>query len=374
MSKSGFVLAESLYSAFAKFMKPEYLYAGVLVFVLLIIAIVLAVYFILFDAKRKSKRKKEILKHLEVWISRAILEELEKNDAGGFDIPPKFKRILQKKDTKKIVIDELLHTKKSLVGASADNIVLLYEQLGLKMESLLKMRSALWYVKARGIQELYEMEQRDTQRSIYKYTNSSEEFVRNEAQTGIIHLMSFQGLRFLDIVSYPISEWQQLKMINQLSQLPFTELPNLHRWLKSPNPTVVAFALKITDFYQQFQMHDIVVETLRHYKENVRIQAITTLGRITNETTAQVLAEHFPEENFIVKQKILDVLSLIATSAQMEFLFELLNDENNYIKLKAAKALARCGSYGLQVLSAKATMQPHPYANILSHVKDEINN
>lgn len=355
-------------------MKPEYLYAGVMVFVLLIITIILAIYYILFDAKNKNRYNREVLRHLEIWISRAILEELERNDKGGFDIPAKFKRILQNKEAKKLVIDELLHTKKSLVGASADNIVLLYEQLGLKMESLIKMRSPLWHVKARGIQELYEMDQKDTQRSIYKYTNSSEEFVRNEAQTGIIHLLGFQGLRFLDIVSYPISEWQQLKMIDQLSQLPFTELPNLHRWLKSPNPTVVAFALKITDFYQQFHMHDMVIETLRHYKENVRIQAVTTLGRITNDNTANILVEHFPKEKFAVKQKILDVLTLIATPAQMEFLFELLNDENNYIKLKAAKALARCGNYGLQVLTAKATMQPHPYANILSHVKEEISN
>ena len=58
-------------------------------------------------------------------------------------------------------------------------MVHLYGELGLKNYSLKKIKKGqAWYKKARGIQELYMMEQRDCYELIEQFTNSKDEFVK----------------------------------------------------------------------------------------------------------------------------------------------------------------------------------------------------
>src|SRR5438128_7169915 len=99
-------------------------------------------------------------------------------------------------------------------------------------------------------------------------------------------------------------------------------MDNLGQWLKSSNFTVVIFALKLADVYQQYEIHDEVVECLRHENEKVRIQAVTTLGRIAGENTASILAKHYFNEHFTNRQNILNCLLNIASDSEKEFLLQ----------------------------------------------------
>ena len=90
------------------------------------------------------------------------------------------------------------------------------------------------------------MEQRKQVARIYRLTNAPNEILRMEAQAAIVQLYGFEGLRFLDILVRPLSEWQQIHLLRLLSRTPGTPSGKLREWLRSSNPTVRDFARKLT--------------------------------------------------------------------------------------------------------------------------------
>ncbi len=253
----------------------------------------------------------------------------------------------------------------------SNNIIQLYYQLGLNVDSTLKLQNKQTHIQCQGIHELCMMEQKDQYGKIYHLTNSKNNDVRLEAQTAIIQLYGFSGLRFLDVVSYPLTEFQQLKLLEMLRQLPFTGLPNLNKWLKSENHTVINFALKLAQHYKQVQVHDEAAECLFHKNEAVRVQAVKTLVQIANHTTANLLTDTYNRERFTNRLNILRELPKIATDEQRDFLIVQLHEGHEFLKLAAAKVLAKCTSEGMEILEAKGQEDPTPYRQIYLHVKSE---
>ncbi|HEX7692064.1 MAG TPA: hypothetical protein VF408_06730, partial [Sediminibacterium sp.] len=253
------------------FMPPGNLLWGVAILAFLLVITITAIYVILWRKKRHHFYKLEINRDIENWISHILLEET------GTDIPisDNIYRLLKNREVKQYLIDELVKCKRNFSGSAGNTIVGLYERLDLKKESVKKSRSRKWFIKARGIQELYLMNQMDMLTTIYKNTNNSNEFVRMEAQTGVIYMTGFAGLRFLDVIAYPLTEWQQIKLLEQLRLTQKKEdiTANIPGWLRSKNDTVIIFVLKLITDYQYFQMKDEVVYCLTHPNEKVRTQA-----------------------------------------------------------------------------------------------------
>jgi hypothetical protein len=184
-------------------------------------------------------------------------------------------------------------------------------------------------------------------------------------------MTGFPGLRFLDVIRYPLTEWQQIKLLEQLRLTPKKEdlSEQLTGWLLSKNDTVVIFALKLADEYQQFTVREQVVDCLVHPYEPVRTQAVKTLIRLADEFTPRILAGYFHKEGYINRIMMLDALAVIATEKQAHFLIDLLDDPNNIIKLKAAIVLAGCCEKGMEILEQRALAEPEPFERILRHVK-----
>jgi hypothetical protein len=196
--------------------------------------------------------------------------------------------------------------------------------------------------------------------------------VRIEAQTAVLQWYGFKGLRFLDVVSYPITEFQQLKLLELLRQLHFAELPKLKTWLTSANDTVVNFALKIAEHYKQGQVMNEAEQCLLHKDEKVRVQAVKTLVAIANDSTATLLTSAYTAERYTNKLNILTQLSKIAGDEQRDFLVAQLDEGHVYLKLAAARVLAQCTSEGMGILEAKSCEEPLLYKNIYLHVKSEV--
>ena len=361
------LLDNAITRAIAKYMSTDFLLLVVQVMVIAIALVVSAIYISLFYKKRKYFYTRRIQKYLEPLISEILMEESGKLPG----IERRIFRILNNSVAGQYAIDELVRCKKNFSGSVSASIVALYIQLGLKKLSQQKLANKKWHIKARGIQELYMMDQKDVLKTIYYNTNSRNEFVRMEAQTGVINLTGFAGLRFLDVISYPLTEWQQLKLLEQLKLYPEREglSENIPKWLRSKNETVVIFALKLADEYQQFGVRDYVVGCLEHTNHSVRRQAIKTLLRLEDEETPAILLAYFNSEPFINQAFILDALRTLATGRETDFLIGLLDHPNDTIKLKAAVILAECFDEGLGILEKRGMEQPEPHQRIYSHVK-----
>ncbi|WP_345077137.1 hypothetical protein [Nemorincola caseinilytica] len=313
------------------------LYIGALFFASLTVIFVIMIYIRLYVKKRRFFAKQAMTSELNHWISEALLEETPVE----IEVSPTLRHYLRKPIHRQYIADSLINVRKNISGAATGNIVRIYEQLGLKKDSLEKLRSMRWYRRSRGIYELYMMGQREAMDEIARYTNSRNEVVRNEAQTATVGFNGFAGLSFLTTLTHPLNAWQQLKLLEQLNKLDIEEMPHLPQWLTSSNAYVQLFALKLTDIYQQFAMYDLVIRCLSSPSEAIRRQATTTIRRITG-TPPAILKELFAGETAANKRNILRQFAVIGSAEDVPFLQAQLQDPDDSIKLEASRAMARC--------------------------------
>lgn len=340
---------------------------AVVFFACITFALVVFTYLYLGLKKKAFFFKDRIRKSLELWISHVILSEGEEEELV---IPEKFRKMFRDPLARQYAIEHLIINKKAFSGHVAENIRHLYEKLGFKQDSLKKLESRAWYTRAKGIQELSLMDQDDLVIRVYRLTNSRNELVRNEAQNAIIQWSGFKGLRFLDVVSYDISEWQQVQLLVLLKNFPAQDLSRLPHWLRSGNPTVVVFALKLAGVYQQFGVKQEVEACLYNSNPAIRLQAVNTLARIGDEDSADRIIEHYQQEDTANQLNILAKLPSIAEEKHLGFLLRQMDHENDFIKLSAAKAIAALKR--IDLVAEKAAGQPEPFGQIYRHVKAEL--
>ncbi|WP_207496970.1 hypothetical protein [Aridibaculum aurantiacum] len=264
-----------------KLLDPASLYTAASFFILATLITVIATFYSLYIKNKKTLFKNRIKEHIDQWIIQIISEE-----ESEIKVPARFRKLLKNASARQVAIDELISSKRTFLGSVADNIVQLFYQLGLHEESTKKLDDSQPHIQCQGIHELCTMEQRHLLQKIYRYTNSKDPDVRIEAQSAMVKWYGFNGLRFLDIVSYPITAFQQLKLLELLRNEDFKEIPKLGKWLSSKNVSVIQFALKLAEHYRQHQVSAEAAHCLYHTDEAVRMQAIKTLATIGYNSTA----------------------------------------------------------------------------------------
>ncbi len=372
MNFSGFII-DNLYllnsgsNLMNKLMNANNLLIVIEVIFLFMLLLIILIYTFLANKKKKHFQLISIQRNLDPLITQIIIDESGATDEQLIEL----KKLLNTPLARRYMMEELIKSKQNHSGFVSEKIVEIYLGLGLKKYSLEKIRpNKNWYVKSRGIQELYMMDQKKCYSEIYDYTNASNEYVRNEAQIGMIRLIGFKGLHFLEAVTQPIKDWQQLKLLEQLKQSP--EKTNISEdipgWLSSTNYTVVIFALRLCYEYQYFQLSRDIEDCLKHESQAVRSKAVEVLIRLENNRTPKLLLQYFNTASRKDQLMILEAMSQLATEAESEKLIHLLDNPNNSIKLKAAVALVNCLSNGLQIIEEKARLTPEPYQRIYQHI------
>jgi hypothetical protein len=350
-----------------KLVNVDTLSFAIKIMLVIIILLIIAIYAFLHDKKKKYFKLLSIRTVLEPLISQIIIDESPATEEQLEEL----RKIIDNKLARQYMIEELIRSKQNHSGEVAERIVTIYTGLDLKKYSLQKIQPKNnWYTIARGIQELYMMEQQDAYDDIYSFANASNEYIRNEAQIGLIHLTGFRGLDFLDVVLYPITDWQQLKLLEQLKRFPKKEdfSANIPKWITSENNSVVVFALKLCYEYQQLQLVDQITNCLHHESEIVKTQAIETLVRLENDQTSKILLNYFSQASRSNQLLILDALYNLATEDDASELIKILEYPDNMIKLKASIALSKCSSSGMQLITEKSHSNPEPFQRIVNHI------
>ncbi|MDB5122499.1 MAG: hypothetical protein JWP94_628 [Mucilaginibacter sp.] len=338
------------------------------------ILIICLLIFMLFFLYNKSIHEKQHAKWRLIagrLIRKAVFHDNEDSPDAAIPLTARAESLMHNRHFRQLMTEELMSTKKSLAGMASENLKHLYQQLQFDKYALANLKSPQWYVKAKAIQELTTMELKDVLPKLYRYTNDKNELVRMEAQSATVQFYGFEGLRFLNVITYPISEWQQIKLLQQLSQAAPMDV-SIDAWLKSENSSVVVFALKLARSYQWFQWHDTILSCLEHPEPTVRLQAIDCLGEIYTDKTAAILKSKFWEEELEIQLAIIKALQSVGTEEDVSFLVSLLNYDNNEMKIRAARALTHISKNGLQMLEASASTAGHPLTEIIAQIKGEL--
>lgn len=190
----------------------------------------------------------------------------------------KLKEDVKVNSIRKSVITILSGLMNEVSGEMSESIKTLYRKSGLIDYAILRLNSKKWHINAKAIGELRRFKIYETEAQVLGFINHPRVEVRKEAQVYLVHLFKFKGLSFLDDFKLPLSEWNQLQLLESLLSFDDQVIGDITPWLKSSNSSVVLFALKLAKIYNQFEAKPVLIELLSHPEKAVRVSTIDVLS------------------------------------------------------------------------------------------------
>jgi hypothetical protein len=346
---------------------------GIILFGFLIIVLIAFIFIYLFRKKKLWQRKILLQNSVNNFIGEIAICESE-NELIEIFSNTHHQRVLHqfkaRESDRNLLICELAETSKKFRGTTMENILWLFEKMDLEKQLLKNLSHKKWHKKAKAIQQLANLQQKNSIKNIFAFTNHENDLLRMEAQIAIVKMTGFEGLTFLNNVTHPVSEWQQLRLIEELSSHTTTELDNMHEWLKSENLTVINFALRLVEIYRIYDFYDEVKHCLSHGSMAICKTAVDTISQIPNETTADLLVTHYPGYDAFTQIKILKILQADGNKNQLPFLFSLLDHADDSYKLEAAKAIVKISETGMEKIEKMIDRTSFPWNIILPQIKN----
>ena len=239
----------------------------------------------------------------------------------------------------------MIRTQRTILGTNFDKLQKLYSQIPPYGVSIKKISSWSWYRKARGIREIYEMNQSQYFDEIFKYRNDKNIYVRREAQIALVVFLGWESLRFLPYLKRNMTLWQQIKIVEKLyDHYPKPELKWLHRAYKTEKLFGKKLLMRIIRKYELHAETDFIVNNLNHKDYEVRETAIYCI---------QTFAVATPTMNYI--KKLYDdipnatqqgqLLNYIYENSEidLDFYLKQLYGTNDDLKLSVAEILWKNG-------------------------------
>jgi hypothetical protein len=253
----------------------------------------------------------------------SIIQRLKKNDTDTFK--------------RAILVKTLLKLKNEIVGEMAVSIQHLYVQTGLMDHAIKMLKSKKWEIIAKGINELTHFHIKEVNDLIIKFINHPKRQIRKETQLYAVKLFNFEGLNFLDQLESDLSEWDQIQLLEVLQkygqQQPFDVKP----WLSSTNESVISFALKLTEIYDQFDAQEELLALLKHPTEKIRIEAIQVLNYFGIFEAKPILIANFKKAKSDEQVAIFKMIENTYDAEDENFIIENTIHPNFEIKLIALK-------------------------------------
>ncbi|MCG2616031.1 HEAT repeat domain-containing protein [Terrimonas sp. NA20] len=353
-----------------QFVELMYLFISIIVLVVGFIA------FYLFYRARRTARKMQLrLLYSEHISMLAICEGEQELQETIYDIHAQLKQqgLTEDEQGRGVLIKELVTAAKSMSGAAKENISAFYRAAGLDQITLSQLKSGAWHVKSRSIQTLSHLGQKQHIAKIYRHTNNRNELIRSEARVAVVKLTGFQGLRFLDVITYPLTEWEQLCLVHELSENHLPDFKHIPDWLHSDNDSVVEFALRLVESYRILELHGDVAFCLAHGQSSIRKKAVQAVRSINQPQTAPLLATQLLREEEDVQLVVLEAMGEVGSENDLAVLWPFLAHPRTVFKIAAARAIRNSHPYGMAMLRQRVDMEVHPWYILIPQLEEEVN-
>mgnify|MGYP003755691731 CR=1 FL=1 len=314
--------------------------AVIIVFVTVSILVFMAAFLVRYKRERnQQKEKKLVLKFQELFSDYLFSSE----DESLISIRmKKFKPYTKNKFDKSILLKTLFKIHKDMTGDIAEKLKMLYLELEMVDDSMKKIKSSKWHIQIKGMKELSDMKIKNAAHDIALLSLSKNEILRREAQLALVKINGFQALNFLHTLTYPLSEWQQLLLLETIQYFNENNLPPLENLFKSENDSVVIFVLKICRIFNLINLKDQLIQLLNHENETIIIETIEVLGELQITDSLAILKRKYAKSTKAVKVKTIELFGKIADKTSIPFLADqliLYDYENTLEVLRSIKAI-----------------------------------
>lgn len=240
------------------------------------------------------------------------------------------------------LIDLMIRTQRTLLGSNYYKLEVLYKQIPPYRVSVNKLNSKKWYVKAKGIREIYEMDQEQYLPEIIRERNNKNIYVRREAQIAMVVFLGWNSLRFLPYLNRRMTLWQQIKIVEKLHYLyPQPEIGILRKAYDSEKQYATELIMRII---RKFNLKEEVHYILRFLDSPIfdtRETAIYCISSfdLAEEQLAEVKLKFLDIPNTEQQVQLLKYIERISPEVDLKFYKILLYTGNDIIKLSTAEIL-----------------------------------
>ncbi|WP_027377374.1 HEAT repeat domain-containing protein [Kaistella palustris] len=309
---------------------------AILLLILLLIAVVIFYSFSKF---------KELLSE-QLWgavidekISSVIIYGADETAAN-----PAFNQRLQNVYFEQLFLEKLVKAERKFSGTAKRDLKTLYERHGLARESLRKLQQKKPHLIVGAIQEMTAMQVESALPQIETFLTHPFHLVYEEAQYSSVHFKGFEGLQFLNDHRTPVSDWQQLRLLLAIPEMPPDAAAQLQLWLGSSNSSVVIFTLRLIRKFKFFPAEPLIQNLWDHDSVSVRCELVKTLQALEESETNPDLMRRFPTQPLPVQTEIMKMLKLSSDPRCLDFFKEeLYGHPEPEIKIAAAQALVSLG-------------------------------
>ncbi|MFM2136823.1 MAG: hypothetical protein RL021_2223, partial [Bacteroidota bacterium] len=226
------------------------LFAITLVFLLLTFLLLMIILTSRIVKTRRSLHREDLRKAFQPILSELLFGGHAEPDAET--ILKQFASIdLSKRFIRKVLTEEIIHLHDNFTGESALHLEKIFTTLGLQEDCLKKLDDRRWYVIASGMRECALMNVRTATPKIAIFLDSKNEMLRYESRITTMKLSEEDPLSFLDHELAILSEWDRSYIYTMLTKMPEKAVPDFSRWMGSPNPSIVDFAVSMTGAFRQ---------------------------------------------------------------------------------------------------------------------------
>ncbi len=244
------------------------------------------------------------------------------------------------------LIDLMIRTQRSILGKNYSKLEILFHQIPPYRVSIGKLKSKKWWIKARGIREIYEMGQDQYINEIIKERNNKNIYVRREAQIAMVVFLGWESLRFLPYLKREMPLWQQIKVVEKLYDLyPEPQLKLLKKGFKSDKAYSNELLMRIIRKFNIEEEIDFIIGFLDHYNFDTRETALYCIStfNLNDEKIKQIQNKFFNIPNTEQRIQMLKYINRTSRMNDLEFYKNLLYTENDIIKLTTAEILWKNG-------------------------------
>ena len=318
------------------------LYFIAVVFVVLVIYWVSIAVSLIYRKKRTSRLQKIETTFADI-VSHYLYND-PKNPMTLTDITRTLRDVgikAQNKNNIQYLIRLMIRTQRTIVGSNFDKLQKLYTQIPPYGVSIKKISSWSWYRKARGIREIYEMNQSQYFDEIFKYRNDRNIYVRREAQIALVVFLGWESLRFLPYLKRNMTLWQQIKIVEKLYDLyPTPELKWLHRAYRTDKLFAIKLLMRIIRKYELHAEIGYIVDHLNHENYEVRETAIYCIQTFAvSSSTMEYIKNLYDDIPDATQQGQLLYYIYENSDIDLDFYLRQLYGDNEDLKLSIAEIL-----------------------------------
>ncbi len=240
------------------------------------------------------------------------------------------------------LIDLMIRTQRSLLGKNYDKLELLYGQIPPYRASQKKLRSKKWHVKARGLREIYEMDQNQYLKEVMREINHENIYVRREAQIAMVVFLGWESFRFIPYLKREMSLWQQIKVVEKLHDLyPIANIKYLKKAYNSEKPYATEFIMRIIRKFELHEEIDFIIKHLDSPNFDTREAAIYCISsfKLSQKQLVKLKSKFMNVGNVEQQVQLLKYINHISGQVDIAFFKLLLYTGNDILKLCAAEIL-----------------------------------